>query len=320
MIALQLTAAAVLLAVPSARLGPSRADRAARRVRAWSAASAGPLSSGPPDGHERDVRTAARARSAGLPSRIRPRRWDRRWDWRRLGGTRMPPGCPVSVVLIGSAGAAGELAGRLPAGIAAGLAGATAAGAARRMLAARSALARRRDLRSALGMVAAELSAGATEATALRAAAAVGGYWSRRLTDAAIAAEAAGDVVAVLATRDPAHPAEPVALWPLAAAWHVRDACGASLAAVVHQVELDVGAAEDRHRTVEATLAGPRSSSVILCLLPAVGLLLGSAIGADPLRFLLGAGPGGLVLLAGVVADVAGLAVLRRLLATGGPP
>ncbi|MDQ6937778.1 MAG: hypothetical protein M3140_08725 [Actinomycetota bacterium] len=121
--------------------------------------------------------------------------------------------------------------------------------------------------------------------------------------------------------QDPQDPQDPHDdLWSLAAAWRVRSACGASLASIVHRVELDVADAVDRRRTVDTALAGPRSSALLLALLPVLGILLGTAMGADPLGFLLSPGAGGLVLLVGVAADAGGVVLMRRLVDAGVPP
>ncbi len=121
--------------------------------------------------------------------------------------------------------------------------------------------------------------------------------------------------------HDPQDPHDPHDdLWSLAAAWRVRSACGASLASIVHRVELDVADAVDRRRTVDTALAGPRSSALLLALLPVLGIVLGTAMGADPLGFLLSPGAGGLVLLVGVAADAGGVVLMRRLVDAGVPP
>jgi tight adherence protein B len=51
---------------------------------------------------------------------------------------------------------------------------------------------------------------------------------------------------------------------------------------------------------MHAALAGARATAAILAALPALGVLLGQLIGADPVRFLLGGGVGGVLLGIGV--------------------
>jgi tight adherence protein B len=80
------------------------------------------------------------------------------------------------------------------------------------------------------------------------------------------------------------------------------DGAGAALEA---QAEL-----ADRRR---AALAGPAASARLLGWLPGVGLLLGLAVGADPLAILLDGGMGTALLCAGVVAALSGRAWTRGL-------
>ena len=72
----------------------------------------------------------------------------------------------------------------------------------------------------------------------------------------------------------------------------------------------------DRQRFSErmhAALAGARATAVILALLPALGVLLGQDVGAHPIRFLLGSGLGGGLLMAGVGLVCAGLVWADRI-------
>lgn len=69
-------------------------------------------------------------------------------------------------------------------------------------------------------------------------------------------------------------------------------------------------ALEGRRR---AELAGPLASARLLGWLPAVGLLLGAAVGADPFAVLLDGGAGTALLVAGVVAATLGRAWTARL-------
>jgi tight adherence protein B len=80
------------------------------------------------------------------------------------------------------------------------------------------------------------------------------------------------------------------------------DGVGAALEA---QAEL-----ADRRR---GALAGPVASARLLGWLPGVGLLLGLAVGADPLAILLDGGPGTALLGAGALAALAGRAWTRAL-------
>ncbi len=99
----------------------------------------------------------------------------------------------------------------------------------------------------------------------------------------------------------------------LAACWRVAAASGASLAPAIDRVadalqdEIDVG------RDVTSTLAGPRATVHLLAGLPILGLLLGTAIGARPIDFLLGSGPGVGCLFAAAAFDTCGVVWARRI-------
>lgn len=196
--------------------------------------------------------------------------------------------------------------------VATGLAGAVvvlaAYSSAHRRVVDRAAARDDRDLVQALGLIEAELSAGAPEGAALVAAAGLAGAHRAALSRAGATARRGGDVAAALTAAGSAP-----ALAGLAAAWHVRAACGAPLAEVVGRVRHDVEQRAVRTRDVAVALAGPRSSGGLLTALPVVGLGLGSAMGAHPARFLFTTAGGSAVLLVGVLADVAGTAWLAGL-------
>ncbi len=163
-------------------------------------------------------------------------------------------------------------------------------------------------LAQGLSVLEAELAAGAREDTALKAAADVSGRHGRLLREAAASAGYGAEAADVLA-RSPS-------LSPLSAAWRVRHACGAPLAEVVDQVARDVDLRRKRQLAVNSALAGPRSSSALLAVLPLVGMGLGTVMGARPFRFLFASSGGSVVLLVGVSLDVAGwwwtAAMVRR--------
>ncbi|MEU6139965.1 type II secretion system F family protein [Streptomyces sp. NPDC047081] len=83
----------------------------------------------------------------------------------------------------------------------------------------------------------------------------------------------------------------------LAACWRVAVDQGAGLATGLDRLAAALRAERDQRADLRAQLAGARSTALMLAGLPAVGLLLGAALGADPLRVLLhtGAGMGCLV-------------------------
>jgi tight adherence protein B len=110
-----------------------------------------------------------------------------------------------------------------------------------------------------------------------------------------------------------AHNPDVEGLRRIAACWQVAAVSGAALAPVIDRVadalqdEIDVG------RDVTSMLAGPRATVHLLAALPVVGLLLGTAIGARPVDFLLRSGAGlGCLLVAGALEAV-GIGWARRI-------
>ncbi|MEV8223125.1 type II secretion system F family protein [Dietzia maris] len=93
----------------------------------------------------------------------------------------------------------------------------------------------------------------------------------------------------------------------LAGAWLLATRHGVVLADVVDGLRADVASRRQRALRVDATLAGPRATSVILTALPGLGVLLGSGFGADPLGVLGNGALGGGLCLAGAVLLSAGL-------------
>ncbi|MBM6979617.1 MAG: hypothetical protein I3J03_07855 [Actinomyces succiniciruminis] len=99
------------------------------------------------------------------------------------------------------------------------------------------------------------------------------------------------------------------------AACRLTTALGAPLAGVLEAVAggvADSGHADASRRTA---LSGPRSTARLLALLPPVGLLLGSAVGAHPGRMLLDGGWGSALGVAGVVLMGVGHWLTGRLVA-----
>jgi len=151
-------------------------------------------------------------------------------------------------------------------------------------------------LSDALGVLVAELRAGAHPSDAVRAAAdtpadtpsevprTMSTDVVRALAAVAAAASLGGDVPAVLRTAGPA----PLRSWlgRLADAWSLADRYGIPLADLLDAVRSDT---EHRVRfaaEVQARLAGPRATASVLAGLPLLGLALGHAVGAAPLRVL----------------------------------
>ncbi|MFJ9540939.1 type II secretion system F family protein [Streptomyces sp. NPDC101225] len=161
----------------------------------------------------------------------------------------------------------------------------------RRAAEARRARELRRDAVIALcGSLAGEVRGGRQPGEALLSAARDSGGLGDARAAVLAAARFGGDVPGALtaAARQPG--AE--GLLGLAACWRVAVDQGAGLAAGLDRLEGALRADRDRRADLRAQLAGPRSTAAMLAGLPAVGLALGAALGADPLRVLLHTGAG----------------------------
>ncbi|MEG3628492.1 type II secretion system F family protein [Streptomyces poriticola] len=119
------------------------------------------------------------------------------------------------------------------------------------------------------------------------------------------AARFAGDVPGAFAAAAREPGAE--GLRGLAACWRVAVDQGAGLADGLDRLEGALRAERDQRLDLRAQLAGARATAVMLAGLPALGLLLGVAMGADPLHVLLHTGAGLGCLLAGGVLEALGL-------------
>ena len=194
--------------------------------------------------------------------------------------------------------AAGFAAGPLP-GLLAGAAGSGLVRGARSVGAERDGERRRAELAATVAALHDEYAAGATVAAAFTAAATSAGRFETAVTHAAVLARQGNDVAVALRAED--------GLVPLAVACDLVGRTGASLGRLLAGVRAEIAADRQTHRVVRTALAGPRSSAVLLAGLPVIGVAMGSAMGADPVRVLLHTTAGELALAAGVVLDVAGL-------------
>jgi tight adherence protein B len=119
-----------------------------------------------------------------------------------------------------------------------------------------------------------------------------------------------GSSLRALAERDGAR-----SLRHVAACWSVASATGAGLAHALQRLATGLQATERLHAEVGAQLAAARASARLLAVLPAFGLLLGQAVGAAPLHFLLHTPTGAVCLAMTVVLDVLGLTWTDRIAA-----
>ncbi|MFH8657220.1 type II secretion system F family protein [Streptomyces afghaniensis] len=171
---------------------------------------------------------------------------------------------------------------------------------------------RRADAVIALcGALAGEVRAGRQPAEALlRAARDCGGLADAQGTVLA-AARFGGDVPDALATAAGQPGAE--GLRGLAACWRVAVDQGAGLAAGLDRLAAALRAERDQRSDLRAQLAGARATAVLLAGLPALGLLIGTALGADPLHVLLHTTAGLGCLVAGGVLEGLGLWWVQRI-------
>ncbi|MFE2226396.1 type II secretion system F family protein [Streptomyces kronopolitis] len=287
------------------------------------AGAAGRLAGGRPD----DVRRRARA-LFGAPGER-----DAAVGWRaRLRGQEVRTWCAERVVE-GDAGRRWRLGplrdvGRelwcLPAGLLLGVLGGSvlppmaSVGAAflvRRWLVARGAV-RARDRRAAAvitlcAAVAGELRAGRQPAQALLAAGAPG--LGAAGSDVTAAARYGGDVPRALRAAGRLPGAE--GLTGLAACWQVAVEGGAGLACGLERIASGLRAQREQREDLRAQLAGPRATALMLALLPVGGLLMGSALGADPLRVLLHTPAGWGCLVIGGLLEWGGVVWTARIVA-----
>lgn len=171
----------------------------------------------------------------------------------------------------------------------------------------RAAEERAAEVARACAVLAAELRVGKIPTEALLTAAEDAPVLSR----AAAVHRSGGDVVPAL--RALAATPGAAGLAPVAGAWQVSVRTGAPLTQALDQVTRALKADRAVHRLVAAELSAPRATGRMLALLPVAGLLLGFAIGGDPVSFLLGRWQGQLCLVLGVGLACGGVLWSERL-------
>ena len=159
----------------------------------------------------------------------------------------------------------------------------------------------------AMAVLAAELRAGRPTAEALTNASTVAlGPTASALAEAGSATGLGAAPAEVLLAHAEAS-AVPELLRGLAVCWRVCHGSGSSLASAVDRLEDGLRAEQESRDEVQAELAGPRSTALMLSVLPAFGLLLGAGLGAHPLHVLLRTPLGGGCLVVGVLLELAGV-------------
>ncbi len=166
----------------------------------------------------------------------------------------------------------------------------------------------------ALDVLVGELRIGAHPVAAVEAAARESaGPVATALWGIAARARLGGDTVSALSAGIPGSLLG--AEWSrLVVAWRLAAEHGIPIGAVMRAAQTDIVERQRFRQKVQSALAGARASAGILAALPVAGLALGQAIGADPVRFLIGGGVGGWCLLAGVLLLAAGLLWADRII------
>jgi len=229
------------------------------------------------------------------------------------------------LLLVGLAAGAGVLLAGAGGGLAAAMVTGTVVARRRAGRDCRTAATAATGLSDALGILVAELRAGAHPGDAITAAAETqvdgspdaGTDVVRALSAVAAAARLGGDVAAMLRSAGPS----PLRAWlgRLADAWSLADRYGIPLADLLDAVRSDT---EHRVRfaaEVQARLAGPRATAAVLAGLPLLGLALGQAMGVAPLHVLCQTVVGQVLLVIGTAAACVGVLWSARLVSGAVP-
>lgn len=181
----------------------------------------------------------------------------------------------------------------------------------------RTARAQTTTLAGFLGLCIGNLRAGAPMADAMDHALAntpgSGGPTTGALTAAARRVRSGGSGSAVLID------APTMDLRRLGTIWEVSDRHGIPLVRLLDQLKHRLDARERHRQASAAQLQGPQATAVILALLPLAGVLMGTAMGADPIGFLTGGGVGGILLITGVLLSGAGFILTEKILEGASP-
>lgn len=156
-------------------------------------------------------------------------------------------------------------------------------------------------LQDALDVLIGELRVGAHPVTAFEVAAGeANGEVGAALREVAARARLGADVAAGLGSvaRRSALPGH----WQrLAVCWQLAEQHGLAIATLIRTAQRDIVERERFSSKVHAELAGARTTAALLAGLPVLGVGLGQAIGAHPVRFLLTGGTWLLVIGVGLV-------------------
>jgi len=118
---------------------------------------------------------------------------------------------------------------------------------------------------------------------------------------------------AALECSGPAVAGSPTAAGMVRAAWLVSERTGAPLADVLERVDVALRQAQRRRVDAQAHSAGSRATSMLLTVMPVVGIAIGYGMGADPLHTLFRTGVGALCVGMACAFHLAGLGLTLRL-------
>lgn len=165
------------------------------------------------------------------------------------------------------------------------------------------------------GAVVGELRAGREPGQALLVAVRGTGVMGEAEAGVSAAAQFGGDVPGALgqAACEPGLDG----LAGVAACWRVAVDGGAGLAAGLDRLEASLRAERRRREELRAQLAGAWSTVAVLAVLPVLGMGLGAALGADPLKVLLHSTAGLVCLVLGGLLEAAGLLWSGRIVRAG---
>ncbi|KAA8970462.1 type II secretion system F family protein [Mycobacterium sp.] len=191
--------------------------------------------------------------------------------------------------------------------VAAAVLSATTAVRHRRRRRSRRAGAEGRALQAAIDVLVGELRAGAHPVRAFEVAAnESGGAVADSCRAVAARARLGADVAAGL--RGAAERSALPAQWRrLAVCWQLAGDHGLAMSTLMRAAQHDIAERQRFAAQVTSAMAGARATATILASLPAVMLVLGQLIGAQPVAFLLAGHAGGWLLVTGVTLVCAGL-------------
>jgi len=159
--------------------------------------------------------------------------------------------------------------------------------------------------------LAAELRAGRSPGRALALVSSSSALLRAPLAEAAAAVDAGarpGEELARVATVPGCGGLEPVA-----AAWTVTESAGGAVADVIDRLGEVLETERQAKDALDAALAGPRATMLLLAALPVFGLALGQSLGAHPVGLLVHRPLGWALLVVGGILDGLGLLWTRLL-------